>query len=302
MSSAQMATQPAGRHAAHRAVHAWTFGGSVRSEWCKMWSAMSTYVLLVLCVVFFAVNSLMIGWLLSVMASQGSMPIGMGDVWTTASAGAGDGMLIVGILGVMAMTSEYSSQSIITSLTVNPRRVMFMNAKALVLALVTFLASFVGVLVAWGCAWLMVHGAFSSGAQAMPAALPWVTLLGVPAAMAFTAVMAMGFGAMLRSTVGGVLCVVGLFTLLPSILQFAQLLDERFAWIASVNNCLPSKALEAFVGAGAQSFSNNMAAVEMVGSTRPFQPTWGWAGAILVAWTVAIYAAGVAVTAKRDVK
>lgn len=123
---------------------------------------LSTYVLLVLWVVFFAVNSLKIGWL----------------------------------LGVMAMTSEYSSQSIITSLTVNPRRVMFMNTKALVLVLVTFLASFVGVLVAWGCAWLMVHGAFSSGAQ---------------------------------------------------------------------------------------SFSNNMAAVEMVGSTRPFQPTWGWVGAILMA-------------------
>lgn len=30
---------PAGRHAVHRAVHAWTFGGSVHSEWCKMWSA-----------------------------------------------------------------------------------------------------------------------------------------------------------------------------------------------------------------------------------------------------------------------
>lgn len=202
------ATQPAERHAAHRPVHTLTFAGAVRSEWCKMWSAMSTYVLLVLCVAFFAVNSLMIGWLLNFMASQEAMPVGMEDVWTTVSTGATDGMLIVGILGVMVMTSEYSSQSIITSLTVNPRRAMFMDAKALVLAAVTFLASFVGVLVAWGCAWLMVHGAISTGTQAMPAALPWVTLLGVPLAMALTAVMAMGFGTMLRSTVGGVLCVV----------------------------------------------------------------------------------------------
>ena len=200
------------------------------------------------------------------------------------------------------MTSEYSSQSIITSLTVNPRRAMFMDAKALVLAAVTFLASFVGVLVAWGCAWLMVHGAISTGTQAMPAALLWVTLLGVPLAMALTAVMAMGFGAMLRSTVGGVLCVVGLFTLLPSILQLAQLLGDRFAWIVSVNNCLPSRALESFIGAGASSFANSMGAAMTVGSTQPFQPTWGWAGVILLAWAVAVYAAGAAVTAKRDVK
>ena len=99
-------TQPAERHAAHRPVHTLTFAGAVRSEWCKMWSAMSTYVLLVLCVAFFAVNSLMIGWLLNFMASQEAMPVGMEDVWTTASTGATDGMLIVGILGVMVMTSE----------------------------------------------------------------------------------------------------------------------------------------------------------------------------------------------------
>lgn len=302
MSPAQIATQPARRHAVHRPAHTLSFAGTLRSEWCKMWSAMSTYVLLVLCVVFFAVNSLMIGWLLNFMASQEAMPVGMEDVWTTASTGATDGMLIVGILGVMVMTSEYSSQSIITSLTVNPRRVMFVNAKALVLAVVTFLASFVGVLVAWGCAWLMLHGEVSTGAQAMPAALPWVTLFGVPLAMALTAVMAMGFGAMLRSTVGGVLCVVGLFTLLPSILQLGSLLGERFAWIVSINNCLPSKAVESFIGAGASSFSNNMAAAVTVGDTQLFQPTWGWAGVILLAWAVAIYAAGVAVTAKRDVK
>lgn len=292
------ATQPANRHAAHTL----TFAGALRSEWCKMWSAMSTYVLLVLCVVFFAVNSLMVGWLLGFMASHGGAPVGMGGVWTTASAGATDGMLIVGILGVMAMTSEYSSQSIITSLTVNPRRTMFMNAKALALASVTFLASFVGVLVAWGCAWLMVHGSVSAGVQAMPAALPWVTLFGVPFAMALTAVMAMGFGAMLRSTVGAVLCVIGLFTLLPSILQFGALLGDRFAWIVSVNNCLPSKALDAFIGAGAPSFATSTGAAVWVGSAQPFQPTWGWAGAILMAWTVAFYAAGVAVTTKRDVK
>ena len=206
---------------------------------------MSTYVLLVLCVAFFAVNSLMIGWLLNFMASQEAMPVGMEDVWTTASTGATDGMLIVGILGVMVMTSEYSSQSIITSLTVNPRRAMFMDAKALVLAAVTFLASFVGVLVAWGCAWLMVHGAVSTGTQAMPAALPWVTLLGVPLAMALT--RSWRWDSRHAALRGRYLC-VGYSRCCRRFCSL-RLLSERFAWIVSVNNaCRPGA--ESFIGAG----------------------------------------------------
>ena len=145
-------TVPGAAHgAAHGASHARRlgFGGALRAEWCKVWSVTSTYVLLVLAIVFFAVNSLMMGWLMRFVESQGDgMPLGNEDLWAAVSSGADNVLLIVGILGVMVLTSEFSSSSIITSLTVNPRRTMFMNAKALVLAVVTFLASFVGMLLA----------------------------------------------------------------------------------------------------------------------------------------------------------
>lgn len=194
----------------------------------------STYVLLVLAIVFFAVNSLMMGWLLGFVESEGGgMPLGNEDLWSAVRSGATNVLLIVGILGVMVLTSEFSSSSIITSLTVNPRRTMFMNAKALVLAVVTFLASFVGVLLAWGCAAIMMGSSVGTGNAEMPAAMPWVTLLGIPLAMALGAVMSIGFGALCRSTVGGVLCVVVLFMIVPSMLQMVQLLGEKFTCVVS---------------------------------------------------------------------
>ena len=69
MSGAMQSANPTGTPsgtvpgAAHGAAHgcvacqATGFGGALRAEWCKVWSVTSTYVLLVLAIVFFAVNS-----------------------------------------------------------------------------------------------------------------------------------------------------------------------------------------------------------------------------------------------------
>lgn len=106
-------TVPGAAHgAAHGASHARRlgFGGALRAEWCKVWSVTSTYVLLVLAIVFFAVNSLMMGWLMRFVESQGDgMPLGNEDLWAAVSSGADNVLLIVGILGVMVLTSEFSS-------------------------------------------------------------------------------------------------------------------------------------------------------------------------------------------------
>ncbi|PLS26130.1 ABC transporter permease [Bifidobacterium anseris] len=278
-----------------------TFGGALRAEWCKIWSATSTYVLGVLTIAFLLINSAMMGWLLSLLASD-ITPVGHEDIWSTASAGASNALVIVGILGVMALTGEFSSSSIVSSLTVDPRRAMFMHAKALVVAAVTFLASLVGVLLAWGVAAAMVGPHLTTGTKWTPAAMPVVTLLGLPLMMAFAAVLAMGLGAICRSTVGGVLCVVVLFTIVPSVLQMAQLLGRRYLWITSINNCLPANALTAFLSAGASTFANDAAAVLDIDGAQPFQPAWGMAGLIFVVWSVVFYAVGVLMMCRRDVK
>ena len=135
-----------------------------------------------------------------------------------------------------------------------------------------------------------------------PAAMPVVTLFGLPAMMAFAAVLAMGLGAICRSTVGGVLCVIVLFTIVPSVLQMAQLLGRRYVWVTSVNNCLPANALSTFLGAGASSFANNAAAALIVDGAHPFQPPWGMAGLIFVVWSLVLYAVGVLMMCRRDVK
>ena len=90
--------------------------------------------------------------------------------------------------------------------------------------------------------------------------------------------------------------------IVPSMLQMVQLLGEKFTWVVSLNNCLPANALTYFTGVGANSFSNSASAQLSMGATHPFQPSWGWAGLIYLAWAVVVYAAGVIVMDRRDVK
>lgn len=247
----------------------------------------------------------------------------------SASAFVPTCLLVTGILGVMAVTVEYSSSTIQSSLTANPRRVMFLNAKTLVTAALAFVSSLVGLLLAWAAAYALLSPVGMTPLADGEHALPWVSILGGALLLTAMAVLGVGLGGLCRSTMGGVFALVGLLIIAPSALSMASLAGDRFAWLQSVARCLPDQAvgnvLTAGVDVAVSSSSTNVsvdveamntaagsAAGASAGSAADaavasdpsglFDPTWWQSGLIVLAWMVVAYIIGVMVVRRSDVK
>ena len=123
------------------------------------------------------------------------------------------GQLLLGILGVLAITTEFSSGMIRATFAAAPRRPLVLGAKAAVLGTVTLVT---GEIVAFA--------AFLAGQAALQAPAPHATL-GQPGVLravlvagAYPALMALvglGLGAIIRHTAGAICALVGVLFVLP---------------------------------------------------------------------------------------
>jgi ABC-type transport system involved in multi-copper enzyme maturation permease subunit len=104
---------------------------AVHAEWIKMWSMRSTWVTLGVAVAL----TLGLGLADTVSTARGWDTVPAADRATfdpldSAFAGLTFAQLALGVLGVLAVTSEYSSGTIIPTLTAQPRRAAAFAAKA----------------------------------------------------------------------------------------------------------------------------------------------------------------------------
>lgn len=305
-----------------------TFLNALRAEMCKALSLKSTYVLLIINALLLPAGSALMAWAMAFLmsldpatgtASNDPQPVAESYMWGSASAFVPTCLLVTGILGVMAVTVEYSSSTIQSSLTANPRRVMFLNAKTLVTAALAFLSSLAGLLLAWGVAYALLSPGGLTPLTDNERALPCVSILGGALLLTAMTVLAAGLGGVCRSTMGGVFALVGLLIIAPSALSMASLAGDRFAWLQSVARCLPDQAASNVLTAGVDvvvsSSSTNVsidvgsadAIAETTVAATPetsglFEPTWWQSGLILLAWVVVAYAIGAIVVRRSDVK
>lgn len=317
-----------------------TFLNALRAELCKALSLKSTYVLLIINALLLPVGSALMAWAMAFLMSldpatgtttDDPQPVAESYMWGSASAFVPTCLLVTGILGVMAVTVEYSSSTIQSSLTANPRRVMFLNAKTLVTAALAFVSSLVGLLLAWAAAYALLSPVGMTPLADGEHALPWVSILGGALLLTAMAVLGVGLGGLCRSTMGGVFALVGLLIIAPSALSMASLAGDRFAWLQSVARCLPDQAvgnvLTAGVDVAVSSSSTNVSvdveamntaagsaagasagSVTAAGSAAAsdpsglFDPTWWQSGLIVLAWMVVAYIIGVMVVRRSDVK
>lgn len=119
-----------------------------------------------------------------------------GDVTSNILAGIALGQVVFGALGVLTMTSEYSSGMIRATLAVIPRRPLMMTAKAAVFGLVALAA---GELAAFG-AFLAGAALLRTGVPhpelSQPAVLRAVAMTG--AYLALIGLLGLGLGAIIR--------------------------------------------------------------------------------------------------------
>ena len=245
-----------GAHAAHadrsaRTAPSLTFLNAVRAELCKALSLKSTYVLLIINALLLPAGSALLAWAMSFVMSidpqtgeflDTPQPVAESFMWSSAAGFVPTCLLVTGIFGVMAVSVEYSSSTIQSSLVANPRRVMFLNAKTLVTAALAFLSSLAGLLLAWGVAYALLSPGGLTPLTDNERALPCVSILGGALLLTAMTVLAAGLGGVCRSTMGGVFALVGLLIIAPSALSMASLAGDRFAWLQSVARCLPDQA------------------------------------------------------------
>ena len=188
------------------------------SEWIKLRSIRSTYLVLA----FAAAAAVIIGYLVT-HADAGHWPTmsprarASFDPVYDSFTGLGLAQLAFGVLGVLAISSEYATGLIRTTFTAAPRRRAVLAAKAAVVGALSLVAGEVIAFVA-----------FFVGQQALSARHLDVTLAspgalrGVLAAGFYLAVMAwvgLGLGALIRHTAGAVTTMSAVVFLLPQIIH-----------------------------------------------------------------------------------
>ncbi|WP_309124890.1 ABC transporter permease subunit [Kocuria sp.] len=214
-------------------------------------------------------------------ASELSLPDGMGFGEYLAMASANGGLelvvLLVGALAVLTIGSEYSTGSIRTTMTAVPRRTPVLVAKALVLSGVTFLF---GVLGAFLCHLLVqpILAAEDLGYDVWREAV-LLNVLAVGLFYMITAWLGFGLGALLKSTVAGVVVLVVVLFVLRIVL-FAL----NFEWLDDVKPYAPAEA-----GLGLTTmYQASDAVLDHVQS-----------GLVYGAWGLLLVLAGVLVTRRR---
>lgn len=216
--------------------------GVLRSEWVKLRSVRSSVTTLAAtALVFLAIGltfAASIGGLLS--ASDPENPFANNPAGATLQ-GTLLAQLIIGVLGVLVMTSEYATGTIRTSLGIVPARLPVLWAKAAVVAAVTFPVMLVTSLVTLYAGQALIGiGGIATAGLGDPGVLGAV--IGTSAYLTGIAVLGLAIGTLLRGTAAAISTLVGLVFLLPGL--GALLLPA--SWQANVLQYLPGNAASSF--------------------------------------------------------
>jgi ABC-2 type transport system permease protein len=127
------------------------------------------------------------------------------------------GSLAIGVLGVLAITGEYGSGTIRSSLAATPRRPLFLAGKAMVVGAITLV---VGEVMTFACFFLgqsILSGNAPTASLGQSGVAEALALTG--AYMALLGMFGLGLGLIIRNTAGSITAFVGLTFLLPVVLQ-----------------------------------------------------------------------------------
>jgi len=213
-----------------------TFGDALRSEWTKLRSVRSTFWALTATVVL----GIGLGAAISAAAAHGyAKSSASGKLSWDPTAVSLDGMgiatLAIAVLGVLCISSEYSSGMISTSLIAVPKRGRVLAAKSLVFAAVTFVVGEVTSFAAFFVGQALISGHAPQAALGDPGVARAV--VGAGLALTALAVLSVAVGTVLRHPAAAIACMIALLFVLPAI---AQALPD--SWRNPVTEFWPTQA------------------------------------------------------------
>jgi ABC-2 type transport system permease protein len=215
------------------------FGGLLSSEWTKIRSVRSTAWTLILFIVITIGFTALFTWLTVANwngphAAARDVRVVTDPVGFILGAGLGLGQLTLCVLGVLVMTTEYSTGVIRSSLLAVPRRLWMLTAKCTVFAALLLVV----------CE-IVVFGSFFLGSAILHSHVP-VSLsdhnvtravLGAGLYLTVLGLFSMAIGGIIRHTAGAVTTAIGVVFVLPIL---SGLLPN--SWGAHVNGYLPEQA------------------------------------------------------------
>ncbi len=189
------------------------FRQAVRMEWIKLRSLRSTpWMLLGPTVGMIAIG------VVAMANTKAPSPADAAsfDPVNNVLAGAVLGQLVIGLMAVMAVTGEYSSGSIKSTLAAVPNRPMVLAAKAAVVGLVSLVVGQVVTFTTFFAGTATMAGGVPRPSLGDPGVLRAVVLSGVY--LAVVGLIGVGLGAAIRHSAAAIGALVGLFFVLPTVL------------------------------------------------------------------------------------
>jgi ABC-2 type transport system permease protein len=243
------------------------FGAVVRSEWTKLWSVRATWW----CAALYLLVVGGSGWLAAATTDRSARA----DIAAqTALTGFGFGQLVLVVLGVLVVSTEFASGMVLVSLTAVPRRTRLLLAKTVVVtAWCVLLTAVLAVVCALAARTLT---AVPGGVQ--PADPDVLRILGLQVGAAgLVGALSVALGTVLRSTAGAVGVGAALVFVLPPVFALAG--GET---AARVSQGLPTLRVgeDAFLAVATP---------------------WPLGMAIVAAWALGVWVLGAVLLERRDV-
>ncbi len=174
------------------------FSHAARMEWIKLRSLRSTWWTLAVTVV---------GAVAIAIAVGANTKDASADLTNNALAGGSLGLLLVGVLGVLVMTGEYSSGMIRATLAAIPNRLLVLAAKAAVFGVVALTVGEAAAFIAFFAGGAALPGTVPAPALGQPGVLRAVVLAG--AGFCLIGLIGLGLGAIVRHTPAAIAVLVG---------------------------------------------------------------------------------------------
>jgi ABC-2 type transport system permease protein len=258
----------------HAARGGYGFRTVAAMEWRKLRTIRSTWYIVAL----FAVS--MIGLAMIALSHEGYAQMSAADRASfdpthDCFIGLVLGQLLLGVLGVLAITSEFSSGMIRATFAAAPGRPLVVAAKAAVLGAVTLAAGEITAFVAFFAGQAALQAPAAHATLGQPGVLRAVLIAG--AYPALIALIGLGIGAVIRHTAGAICALVGVLFVLPLLFVTPALQN-------TAGNFLPHP------------MANSLTAVKPLPHMLPPGLIFG----LLCAYAVAALAAGAWALARRD--
>ncbi len=195
------------------------FGSAARMEWVKLRTLRApAWITLIIVASVIGIGVAVLSYYPGHWAHMSAASKASFDPTNEGYTGMAIAQLAIGIAGVLAMTGEYSSGSIRSTLAAIPNRRLLLTAKAVVFGAAAFaVGEFTAVAAFFINQYVVLSGPAPHATLGQPGVLRAVLLIG--AYLGLIGLLGLGLGTIFRHSAGAIAALAGVVVVLPLVLR-----------------------------------------------------------------------------------